>query len=93
MLRPLPRIPDVSLDPELASLAVLDAALEASRTALLAEHPDAGSFQNATDPLPPLVVLAGLLVMRADELLWLLGHYRRAVEEFRARQSQLDIPF
>ncbi len=88
---------EVHLEPELAALHVLDAALMAARVALIAEHPDAGhlGLYHEPEPLPPIVVVAALLVDRTLELRGLLMHYRRTLDDFRAAEHdrQADFPF
>jgi hypothetical protein len=84
------------LEPELAALAILDTALMASRAALISEHPEAGHFGiHAEVRLPPLVVVAALLVDRTTELRGLLAHYRRALADFRSDPDdrQVEFPF
>lgn len=81
------------LDPELATLAILDAALQASRAALIAEHPDARCLDDHQEQIPPVVILASLVVARAKELRALLAHYRRAVDDFRVVNRGDDLPF
>lgn len=66
-------------DPELAALAVLDAALVASRNSLQAHLPELG------DPSPcrevglpePETLLAAFILERVSELRDLLSHYRQ----------------
>ena len=75
----VPSYDRISADPELASLAVLDAALVASRNSLQAHLPELG------DPSPwhevglpePETLLAVFILERVSELRELLGHYRR----------------
>lgn len=85
---------EVRREPELPTLAVLDAALMAARAALIAEHPDAGCLHTA-GPVPPLLMVAALLVDRTHELRALLTRYRRALDDFRAAEDfrQSEFPF
>lgn len=85
----IPPIRDVRLDPELATIAVLDAALQACRASLIAEHPDASSL-STTEARPLVVVMAALVVARTTELRLLLDHYQLACEEFRQRHCPRD---
>ena len=78
------RPPKLHLQSDLAALSVLDAALDAARAALVAEHPDARRLGRPTDePLPPLIVVAALLVERTVELQRLLDRYRRVLDDFQ----------
>ena len=83
--------------PERATLAVLDAALDAARNALLAENPElaavAETFQGRAPPL--YTALAILLVARADELRDLLDWYLVALDELHAARGRPhdDLPF
>lgn len=87
---------DVLRKPQLAALAILDAALMAARAALIAEHPDVGPLGlHAAEPSRPLVIIAALLVERTAELRHLLSRYRRAIDAFHADQDrrQAELPF
>ncbi len=93
----LPHIDQARGAPELAPLAVLGAALDAARVALLAESPeidDVGeSFEGRAPPL--YLALASLIVTRADELANLLGWYRLAIDDLQHRRDRErdDHPF
>lgn len=92
----------VSDDPAVAPLAILDVALMASCAAMIASDPAAGEWgihgENG-ESLPPLTILAALVIDRTTELRRLLALYRRAFDAFQAaerkreRDLQLDIPF
>jgi hypothetical protein len=76
---------ELSNDPELATLAVLDLLLEISASALLAVHPDLGT----DEPEPHrLTTLVGSIVEETHRLRDLLKAYRAAL----ARHHR-DIPF
>ena len=87
----LPRVEQLSVEPQLASLAVLEAAANVAILALAAEHPELGGddeVQRHDDELRAaldLVELAraiGITIMR----------YRRALAE-RQRSEQQRLPF
>jgi hypothetical protein len=66
----------VRREPELAALSVPDAALMAARTALTAQHPEADTYGlYSSGPMPPLLLIAALLVDRTAELRCLLTRY------------------
>ena len=72
----------VRLQPELAALAILDAALLASHAALLAEHPAAGPRTlHSAEPAPSLTPIAALLIQRSAELRRLLSRYQRVIDD------------
>ena len=73
----------VHLQPELAALAVLDAALLASHAALLAEHPVAAGppALPSAAPAPALLPIAALLIQRSAELRRLLSRYQRVIDD------------
>ncbi len=85
----------VRREPELAALTVLDAALMAARTALIAQHPEAGIYGfYRSGPMPPLLVIAALLVDRTAELRCLFKRYRHALDDFHADcDRQTEFPF
>ena len=73
----------VHLQPELAALAILDAALVASHAALLAEHPVAAGPRAlpSAHPAPALIPIAALLIQRSAELRRLLARYQRVIDD------------
>ena len=73
----------VRLQPELAALAILDAALLASHAALLAEHPVAAGplALPSAEPAPALIPIAALLIKRSAELRRLLARYQRVIDD------------
>ena len=83
----LPKMPtptDLDQDPELAALAVLDAALQAARAALLSRHADlrngvrgAGRRYNTTSAS---TWAAGPLVLLAKVMREQIASYREAIE-------------
>lgn len=90
MAVPTPR--DLWAAPELAVLAILDAALAAAAEVLFAYHPGlhdlAGTYQGRAPPL--CGALAAILVSRFEELRDLLAWYRLAVQ---SPPSDDDFPF
>jgi hypothetical protein len=79
--------------PQLAALAILDAALVTAEEALLAHHPGLGDLDGFLhgDRAPPDGVLVPILVAHFDELHHLLGRYHAAVREGLAAPD--DFPF
>jgi hypothetical protein len=92
---PTPDAKELRDIPELAVLAVLDAALASAQQALVAYNPDAwDSFPTREGRIPPLrCVLASLLVTRIDELAELFDWYRLAVRPLPHPSPDDDIPF
>ena len=78
----LPTADQLGDAPELAAVAVLDAALRVTRMALLVNNPDLGDPDVALDPQPPALIsaLALLLVDRVDELHRMITWYRIALD-------------
>ena len=77
----LPTHAQLRAAPELAALAILDAALVTAQEALLAYHPAREDFDgdlHVPSP-PPEHLLVAILVARVDELHHLLGRYHAAV--------------
>lgn len=80
--------------PQLASLALLDAALLTAEEMLLAHHPAREDFDgdvHGPSP-PPDRMLAAILVARCDDLHHLLGRYYAAVQRSLLTPND-DIPF
>jgi len=79
--------------PQLAALAILDAALVTAEEVLLAHHPALGDLDGALhgDRAPPDGSLVPILVARFDELHHLLGRYHAAVRAALAAAD--DFPF
>ena len=91
---PRPRCEDLSAEPQLAILAVLEAAADIAILALGAEYPELACPD--VDPRNPPELRAALeLVEIARALDRALGRYRRALRDARARQEQEDdlLPF
>lgn len=87
---------DLLHTPQLAALAILDAALMAARAALIAAHPDAGPRgRHAAEPARPLGLITALVIERTAELHSLLTRYRRALDACRAAHDrrQAELPF
>ena len=86
---PMPTPADLDHDPELAALAVLDAALQAARAALLstqAQLRDGGD--GPRHDLLPTFWAAGPLVLLAEVLREQIASYREAIEYERHRQRR-----
>jgi hypothetical protein len=85
--------------PQLAALAILDAALMAARAALIAEHPDVGLRPRpAAEPARPLLISTARVVAHTAELRHLLTRYRRALDAVHADHAdhdrrQAELPF
>jgi hypothetical protein len=77
----LPTPAQLRAAPELAALALLDAALVTAEEALLAHHPGLGDLDDKLhgERAPPDGSLVPILVARFDELHHLLGRYHLAV--------------
>jgi hypothetical protein len=80
--------------PELAALAILDAALITAEEVLLAHHPDIGDLDGILygERAPPDDSLVPILVAHFDELHYLLGRYHGAVRAARLTPND-GIPF
>ena len=80
--------------PELAALAILDAALITAEEALLAHHPDIGDLDGILhgERAPPDDSLVPILVAYFDELHYLLGRYHLAVRAALLAPND-DFPF
>jgi hypothetical protein len=90
----LPTHAQLRAAPQLAALAILDAALLTAEEALLAHHPARDDFDgdlHGPSP-PPDHLLAAILVARLDELHHLLGRYNVAVRT-SLRAANDDFPF
>jgi hypothetical protein len=90
----IPTAQDLRAAPELAALAVLDAALVTAEEMLLAYHPAVddlvGTFQGHTPPLR--CAIAAILVARFVELHELVGWYRLVNKPSRDSAAD-DFPF
>jgi hypothetical protein len=77
----LPTPAQLRAAPELAALALLDAALVTAEEALLAHHPGLGDLDGVLhgERAPPEASLVPILVARFDELHHLLARYHLAV--------------
>ena len=82
----------IHLQPELAALAILDAALVASHAALIAAHPAAAGPQSlhSAAPSPPLLPIAALVIKRSAELRRLLTRYQRALDDHHPGHDDRD---
>lgn len=84
-----PRVEDLYAAPELAVLAVLEAAVDISLVALVAAHPDDHELED--DPPPPERVAARALVVAARDVADAVNQYRLALS--RARDHDRLMPF
>jgi hypothetical protein len=82
-----PRVPDLVDAPELATIALLEAALEMVTPALVAEHMTLIDELRLPRGDGPVVFLADQITRRAAALLALLARYRRAVEDCQSAAS------
>jgi hypothetical protein len=83
----LPTPPEIAKDPELAPLAMLEAALDVTAWALHAQHPELAD--DAALP-EPITKLAAQLLAEASRLRSLIGTYRVAVA---LRRDLSNTPF
>jgi hypothetical protein len=84
---------DLLLAPELASLAVLDAALAVAEQSLYFEHRIDDSLDAPDPDDAPVLVAARLLITRIAELRGLLDWYRAAVGRPSRQDPEHDLPF
>lgn len=86
-----PRTDDLAFEPELAALALLDAALAITAQSLIAHNPE---MLREGDVLKksPRVVAAHLIIVRYRELAEALDEYRELLPALRVLGSD-DIPF
>jgi len=78
-----PRVEDLYAAPELAVLAVLEAAVDVSLVALVAAHPDDHELED--DPPPPERVAARALVEAVRNVADAVNRYRLALRLSRDR--------
>ena len=78
--------------PELATLALLDTALDVSTTALLAEHPIL-DHELRPDPEPPSLREARRLIAAAHRLRCTVARYRSAVIDSLVPRRDDTVPF
>lgn len=78
-----PRVEDLYAAPELAVLAVLEAAVDVSLVALVAAHPDDHELED--DPPPPERVAARALVEAVRDVADAVNRYRLASRLSRDR--------
>ena len=92
-----PTVPELVQAPELASITLLEHALDLAAQALLAEHPTlADDFARARDD-GPVLTLASSICRRAAALERALRRYRQAVRDALeppgSRDGGDDMPF
>lgn len=94
MSAPIPTPALLRAAPQLAALAILDAALLTAEEALLAHYPRLGEIDAILhgERAPPDGCLVPVLVARFDELHHLLGRYHAAVHTALAAPDD-DFPF
>jgi hypothetical protein len=93
---PTPTVPDLVVAPELATLALLDAALEVAVAALLAEHMTLIDDLRPPGHDGPVVELADVVCRRAGSLRDILARYVRAVRDAAGDTGagpDADLPF
>jgi hypothetical protein len=83
-----PRTEDLAFEPELAALALLDAALAISVQALIAHNPEMLLGEDT-----PRARAAKLIVVRYRELAEALDEYRDMLPALRVLGSEDEIPF
>lgn len=83
---------DLAVDPELAALALLDAALALTVEALLAFVPELDPQARIWSDVPPVVLAARQIVVHARHLRGLIHDYRGQLDCLRA-EAEGDIPF
>lgn len=90
----LPTPAQLRAAPQLAALAILDAALVTAEEVLLAHYPELGSLDGVLngERAPPDGDLVPILVAHFDELHHLLGRYHLAVRAALLAPSD-DFPF
>jgi hypothetical protein len=86
----LPRIEQLSVEPQLASLAVLETAANVAVLALAAEHPELGGDDDQRDDDELRTALDLVELARAIGIT--IVRYRRALAE-RQRSEQQLLPF
>jgi hypothetical protein len=95
MSSPIPPPSALREAPQLAALAVLDAALLTAEATLLAHHTeleDLDALLRGERPLPD-GCLAPILLAHFDELHYLLGRYQLAVHDAALLRTDDPIPF
>ena len=86
-----PLVEDIYTAPELAVLAVLDAAVDVSLVALVAAHPDDHELED--DPAPPDRLAARALVDAVRDVADAINCYRLAMRLVRDRDRDNLMPF
>lgn len=85
---------DLAVDPELAVIALLDAALALTVEALLAFVPELDPHACTWSEAPPVVLAARQIVVHARHLRELVHEYRRELDYVvEANPPDDDIPF
>jgi hypothetical protein len=87
-----PTTQDLAVEPELAALALVEAALEIAVQALIARNPEMLFEGHVTDK-PPRAMLAHLIVIRYRELSEAIDEYRALTPPEPDPVSQVDLPF
>ena len=81
---------DIAVDPELAAIALLDAALVLTVEALLAFVPELAQQARTWSDVPPVVLAAAQILVHARHLRDLVHDYRRQLD---CLQADADFPF
>jgi hypothetical protein len=93
MTIPIPTPTDLDDHPELAVLAVLDAALHASVFAVIAVHPPLRDHDPRTGHLPDSHWVASVLIPLAHQLQDAIAGYRRVLDRERRDRATRDLDF
>lgn len=90
----IPTPPELMKDPELATLAVLDATLDITWYAMMAEYPDMhDDYQLYDKPPPPIsLFIARHIIQKMDELHDAIVRYRQRLKEQHEAENK-DLPF
>jgi hypothetical protein len=86
-----PRVVDLYVAPELAALAVLEAALDVTIVAIVAAHPDDHELED--DPPAPERVAARALLRAVRNAVSAVNRYRLEISIERARERDELMPF
>jgi hypothetical protein len=85
--------PELVEHPQLAAIELLRTALDVSRTALYAAHPEVTAEDYVPGPDDDDVLIVENLLQMIDDLLTLLPSYPKALHEQARRRENLDILF
>lgn len=85
--------PELVEHPQLAAIELLRTALNLSRVALLAAHPELTAEEYIPGPNDDDVVIAEHVLSAIDDLLPILRSYRKILYDSIRRRDDLDVPF